>query len=134
MNWSTISIITVVYNDFTHIENTIQSCINQTYTDTEFIIIDSGSNHGTLEMINKYKTQINVIISKKNNGIYDAMNKGIENTTSQWIIFINSGDGFYNNTVLSDIFNTEHNTDLIYGKNQSTHTLKNKFSTSNIQN
>ena len=72
MNHS-FTIITVVYNDFKNIELTIKSVLNQSYFDIEYILIDGGSNDGTLDIINLYQNKISYVISEKDNGIYDAI-------------------------------------------------------------
>nr|WP_071779299.1 glycosyltransferase family 2 protein [Sulfurimonas hongkongensis] len=87
-----VSIITVVYNGEEHLEETILSIINQTYEHVEYIIIDGGSTDGTLKIIKKYEDAIDYWVSKKDSGIYDAMNKGIERASGEWINFINAGD------------------------------------------
>jgi glycosyltransferase involved in cell wall biosynthesis len=87
-----VTIITVTYNASQSIEETILSVINQTEKNYEFIIIDGGSNDGTLDILNTYGDNINKLISEKDNGIYDAMNKGIMKTNSDFIFFLNSGD------------------------------------------
>jgi glycosyltransferase involved in cell wall biosynthesis len=115
LNYSLVSIITVVYNNVKGIKETIQSVINQTYKNIEFIIIDGKSNDGTLDVINKYKDNINIFISESDKGIYDAMNKGINLASGDYIIFMNSGDIFYDNKVLSTIFKNRNNSDVIYG-------------------
>ncbi|MBD3842980.1 MAG: glycosyltransferase, partial [Campylobacterales bacterium] len=68
-----ISIITVVYNGEKYLEETIQSVINQTYDNVEYIIIDGGSNDGTLDIIKKYEDRIDYWVSERDKGIYDAM-------------------------------------------------------------
>ena len=73
-----ISIITVCYNSKATIEQTIKSVIGQTYSNREYIVIDGGSTDGTLEIIKMYESNISYWSSQKDNGIYDAMNKGIE--------------------------------------------------------
>lgn len=109
-----ITIITVVYNSVNLIEETINSVLNQTYTNIEYIIIDGYSTDGTIEVISKYKSKINCFISEKDHGIYDAMNKALNYVTGSWIVFMNSGDKFYNNKVLSDLnFNSTY--DLYFG-------------------
>src|ERR1700712_2106002 len=88
-----LSIITVCYNADNDIENTIRSVtdnINQ--KDIEYIIIDGGSNDRTLEIINLYKSKINICISEKDSGIYDAMNKGLKLSSGKLVYFINAGD------------------------------------------
>lgn len=111
-----ISIITVVYNDVEHIENTIMSVISQTYTNIEYIVVDGNSTDGTVEICRKYEDKISKLISEPDLGIYNAMNKGIKNASGEWIFFLNSGDVFYNNNVLNNIFEECSNADIIYGK------------------
>ena len=98
-----ISIITVNYNE-KNIERTLKSIVTQTFQDFEWIIIDGGSNPETLSIINKYKNRINILISEKDDGVYDAMNKGIKISGGSWLIFMNAGDSFYENTSLEKIF------------------------------
>ena len=74
-----ISIITISYNVKDKIEKTITSVINQTYSNIEYIIVDGNSKDGTIDIINKYRNNINIIISEDDYGIYDAFNKGIKN-------------------------------------------------------
>ena len=99
-----ISIITVVFNGEKYLEETIQSVINQTYSNVEYIIIDGGSSDGTLDIIKKYEERIDYWVSEKDKGIYDAMNKGIDVASGEWINFMNAGDGFYADDVLDKIF------------------------------
>lgn len=99
-----ISIITVVYNGFSLIESTILSVLNQDYPNFEYIIIDGKSLDGTVEVIRKYESKLFYWISEKDEGIYDAMNKGIDLASGDWIIFMNCGDFFYNNKVLKEVF------------------------------
>lgn len=114
-NKSLISVITVVYNNVKGIKVTIQSIISQSYKNIEFIVIDGNSRDGTIEVINNYKDKISKFISEPDKGIYDAMNKGIDLASGDYIIFMNSGDKFYDNNVLSVIFQNKENSDVIYG-------------------
>lgn len=98
-----ISIITVCYNSVTTIERTIQSVLSQTYPNIEYIIVDGGSTDGTLNSINKYKDRIHKIISEKDKGIYDAMNKGLGVATGDVIGFLNSDDFYTNNESVKSI-------------------------------
>ena len=98
------SIITVSYNAKESIEDTINSIVNQTYSNFEYIIVDGGSTDGTLDIIRKYEDKISYWISEPDNGIYDAMNKGLAICKGEWINFMNSGDLFYNDHVLVDIY------------------------------
>ena len=95
-----ISVITISYNCKDVIEDTILSVIGQTYTNIEYIIIDGASTDGTFDVIKKYADKIDFWISEPDKGIYDAMNKGLKHATGDWVIFMNAGDSFYNNTVI----------------------------------
>jgi len=111
-----ISIVTVVFNRKDDIEKTILSVISQSYSNIEFIIIDGGSNDGTLEVIKKYKDRIDHFISERDSGIYDAMNKGINLASGTWINFMNAGDRFSNIDIISDLpFSNFSSSPLIYG-------------------
>ena len=111
-----ISIITIVYNSKDDLEKTIQSVLNQKYKNIEYIIIDGGSTDGTLDIIDKYKKQLNIIVSEPDNGIYDAMNKGLKHISGQWVNFLNAGDLYYDDQTLNNIFhNLKKDTKLIYG-------------------
>lgn len=104
----TVSIITVSCNSGQTINNTIQSVLNQDYENIEYIIIDGGSTDKTLEIINQYKPlfgQRMRFISEKDNGIYDAMNKGIRMATGGVVGIINSDDFFTDNNVISQVVN-----------------------------
>ena len=113
-----ISVVTVCYNAVNDIEKTILSVINQTYPNIEYLIIDGGSKDGTMDIVNKYKDKIDVIVSEPDKGIYDAMNKGIDRATGDWINFMNAGDCFYNNVALESVFPRNYesvNFDILYG-------------------
>lgn len=99
-----ISIITVCYNNIAGLQRTMSSVASQVYANKEFIIIDGGSTDGTQAMVKNSSTQPDIFISEKDNGIYDAMNKGIGKASGEWLIFMNSGDIFADNMVLADIF------------------------------
>ena len=87
-----ISIITVCYNSEAHIEEAIQSVINQPYENKEYVVIDGGSTDGTLDIITKYRDKINYFVSEPDKGISDAFNKGIKAATGDVIGIINSDD------------------------------------------
>lgn len=95
-----ISIVTICFNCEAVIENTIRSVLNQTYDKMEYIIIDGASKDATMEIVNRYKENIDYISSEPDKGIYDAMNKGLRACTGDYVIFMNAGDSFYNKTVL----------------------------------
>jgi glycosyltransferase involved in cell wall biosynthesis len=112
-----LSVVTIVYNDIVHIENTIRSVLSQTYSDIEYIIIDGGSTDGTVEIIKKYSEQISFWSSERDNGLYDAMNKGLDRVTGDYVCFLNSGDLFYEPTTIAKIFGSteEKDIDVFYG-------------------
>ena len=112
-----ISIITVVYNGVKTIEQTIKSVLNQKYDDIEYIVIDGLSNDGTVEIIKKYDDSIAYWISEKDDGIYDAMNKGVEHATGDIVAFINSDDWYENNVIeqVCQEFDMDKD-DIVYGK------------------
>lgn len=112
-----ISVVTVCYNAENEIEATIESILNQSYKSIEYVIIDGKSTDATLEIIEKYRDNIDVLISEKDNGIYDAMNKSLNHINGEWVIFMNAGDTFSNLDVLKNIYLTDKidNYDVIYG-------------------
>lgn len=95
-----VSIVTIVYNASKYLEETMQSVINQTYDNVEYIVVDGGSTDGTLDILEKYKDRIDHWVSEEDRGIYDAMNKGVNLANGEWINFMNSGDVFHDNDVL----------------------------------
>lgn len=115
MNRPKISVVTVCFNAVETIESTIKSVIQQTYDNIEYIIIDGASTDGTLDIINNYNDRIACCLSEPDKGIYDAMNKGIKMATGEWINFMNSGDMFYKNSVLSEVALKLKDGDIIYG-------------------
>jgi glycosyltransferase involved in cell wall biosynthesis len=98
-----VSIITVSYNSALTIEDTIKSVLDQDYQDIEYIIIDGGSTDGTMDIVNKYKDRIVKIVSEKDQGMYDAMNKGIKLATGDVIGILNSDDVYTSNDVIRTI-------------------------------
>jgi glycosyltransferase involved in cell wall biosynthesis len=107
-----ISIITVVYNGVSTLEQTILSVINQTYKDIEYIIIDGGSTDGTIDIIKKYKENLACWVSEPDKGIYDAMNKGIKVASGEWINFMNCADCFCDIHVVKTIFSINFPKDI----------------------
>ena len=92
-----ITIITVVYNNERYIEETILSVLNQSYDNLEYLIIDGGSTDKTVDIIKKYDNSIDYWVSEKDDGVYDAMNKGCKLSTGNGLCFLNSGDKFIGN-------------------------------------
>lgn len=99
-----ISVITVSFNNIEGLRRTMASVASQNYSNMEFIVIDGGSTDGTQEMVGRHTMRPDVFVSEKDEGIYDAMNKGIRCASGEWLIFMNSGDIFADNMVLADIF------------------------------
>lgn len=110
------SIITVNYNNKEGLRETIESVIHQTFRDYEFIVIDGGSTDGSADIIKEYNTQIDYWISEPDGGIYQGMNKGIKKSSGEYLNFMNSGDCFYDEEVLQDIFDKQSTSDIIVGK------------------
>lgn len=110
------SIITVNYNNKEGLRQTIESVINQIYRDYEFIVIDGGSTDGSADVLKEYDDQITYWVSEKDNGIYNAMNKGIAKATGDYLNFMNSGDCFYASDVLKNVANYQYDADFIVGK------------------
>lgn len=88
------SVITVVFNGAAHLEQAITSVTGQTCTDFEYIVIDGGSDDGSLDIIKKYRSHIDYWVSKPDNGIYDAMNKGIAKAAGEYIGMLNADDWY----------------------------------------
>ena len=97
------SIITVTFNASKVLEKTILSVINQTYTNIEYIIVDGGSSDGTVELIRQYESGISYWVSEADNGIYDAMNKGLRRATGDYVWFLNAGDIFQHHHIVSEV-------------------------------
>lgn len=112
-----VSIITVVLNNKKFLEKSILSVLNQNYKNIELIIIDGGSTDGTLDIVKKYKSKINFLISEKDNGLYDAMNKGIKNSKGSIIGILNSDDIYYSNAISTAVnyFINNKNIDFLFG-------------------
>ncbi len=112
-----ITIITVVLNDEANIENTILSILNQKYQNIEYIIIDGYSTDNTKEIIEKYSKKISYWQSEKDQGIYDAFNKGLEKANGDLIGFVNSGDLLTENSLeyLVDYYNRFKDADFFFG-------------------
>jgi glycosyltransferase involved in cell wall biosynthesis len=111
-----ISIITVVYNGESTLEATIKSIACQSYCNIEYIIVDGKSKDSTIDIIKKYESKISKWISEPDNGIYDAMNKGIELATGDYLWFMNSGDEIADSTILEKVFLSAVDSDIYYGE------------------
>lgn len=111
-----ITIVTICYNAEKSIGETMDSVVSQTYKDIEYIIVDGASQDKTLLYIQKYqqKYPFMKIVSEPDSGIYAAMNKGIQMATGEYILFLNSGDRFYNETVLEKA-SRQLRANIVYG-------------------
>ena len=112
-----VSIITVCYNSEVTIRDTIESVLEQSYLDIEYILLDGKSKDSTLRIINEYKDRISVIKSEKDNGMYDAINRGIQISAGDLIGILNSDDVYKDANVISDVVSLiqKENTDACYG-------------------
>ncbi len=113
-----LTVITVVYNNVRDIERTILSVINQTYPNIEYLIIDGASTDGTKAVIQRYADRITRWISEPDQGIYDAMNKGLTLASGDYVLFMNSGDEIYAATTVQEVFATAADADIYYGETE----------------
>ncbi|BDD03436.1 glycosyltransferase family 2 protein [Aureibacter tunicatorum] len=116
LNIPKVSVVTIVYNNVNLIERTLRSVTGQTYSNIEYVVIDGASSDGTLEIIKKYSDRIATIVSEPDKGIYDAMNKGLNKATGDYIIFMNSGDSFSALDVVEKVFDSEEGADVYFGE------------------
>lgn len=117
-----LTVITVCYEAAADIEKTLQSVLAQRFTDYEYVIVDGGSRDGTLEIIQAFKEPLRercrgvTVISEPDEGIYDAMNKGIRQARGEWVLMLNAGDTLADSLVLEDIFaGKDYEADVLYG-------------------
>lgn len=112
-----LSVITINYNNAAGLEKTINSVLFQSSLDYEFIVIDGASTDRSADLIKKNASKISYWVSEKDAGIYDALNKGVKKATGDYLIFLNSGDYFYDNKVVEafSVFATANNKKVIYG-------------------
>lgn len=115
------SVITVCYNAEATLEDTIQSVISQTYHHVEYIIVDGASKDRTMDIVNRYRDRIAVVVSEPDKGLYDAMNKGIRLTTGDYLCFLNAGDSFHEDDTLQQMVHSIHTLqlpDVLYGETE----------------
>ena len=111
-----ISIITINYNNLEGLKRTMESVVNQTWREFEYIVIDGGSTDRSAAYIASQSENIDYWVSEPDNGIYNAMNKGIAKATGEYLLFLNSGDSFYDANVLQNVSNFFNNDlSIIYG-------------------
>jgi len=113
-----LSIITITYQAEAYIERTLKSVFEQGCAEEiDYIVVDGASKDRTLAIIEAYKAQINQLISEKDKGIYDAMNKGMQMAKGDYILFLNAGDTFASSSTLKNILRElEENPDVLYGE------------------
>lgn len=115
------SVITVCYNAEATLEDTIQSVISQTYHHVEYIIVDGASKDRTMDIVNRYRERIAVVVSEPDKGLYDAMNKGIRLATGDYLCFLNAGDSFHEDDTLQQMVHSIHTLqlpDVLYGETE----------------
>lgn len=113
-----VTIITVCYNRYATIDKCMQSVFSQTYKNIEYIVIDGGSIDGTMEVIEKYKNNLAYFVSEHDNGMYDAINKGLSRATGEVVGLLHSDDVFYDNNVIECVVNkfiVNDEIDCLYG-------------------
>ena len=110
-----LSIITINYNNKAGLKKTIQSVVEQTFTNFEYIVIDGASTDGSVDVIEQYADQIAHWISEPDSGIYNAMNKGIKAAKGQYCMFLNSGDWLCSKTVIQEAIDLSIKEDIVYG-------------------
>lgn len=110
-----LSIITINYNNRDGLRKTIESVVDQTYKDFEYIIIDGGSTDGSVDVIKEYADKIDYWVSEPDRGCYHAMNKGVKVASGEYVIFMNSGDKFYTNDVVDTFVKENPIEDVLCG-------------------
>lgn len=113
-----VSVITVVFNCCQHIERALRSVSGQTYSAVEHVVIDGGSDDGTVDILQKYQDRLGIFVSEPDRGIFDAMNKGIKAATGDVLFFLNADDQFCDPQVIADIvtsFERNPDADIVYG-------------------
>lgn len=112
----TISIVTINFNDLTGLKKTLKSVAALNFKDYEHIVVDGASTDGSVEFLSSYKDHPISLISEKDSGIYDAMNKGISLAKGKWTIFMNGGDRFLYSSLQDHLLRSE--ADILYGSSQ----------------
>lgn len=108
-----LSIITINYNNLAGLERTVESVVNQTWQEFEFIVIDGGSTDGSAAYIESQSSNLDYWVSEPDKGIYNAMNKGIAEAKGDYLLFLNSGDYLFDSNALMDNYNYLQDIDLI---------------------
>lgn len=108
-----LSIITINYNNCKGLKRTLDSVVSQTSKDFEWIVIDGGSKDGSKELLEQYNNQITYWCSERDKGIYNAMNKGVQEATGDYCLFLNSGDNFCDSNAIERLLNTPFDADIV---------------------
>lgn len=111
-----LSVITINLNNKYGLKKTIESVVNQTFKNFEFIVIDGGSTDGSCSLLEDYSNSIDYWISEPDTGMYNAMNKGVLAASGEYCNFMNSGDTFYDSNILEKVFNPGPMEDILIGK------------------
>ena len=120
MNMSTtkncplISVVVATYNCSSVIKELLSSYINQTYPNKELIIVDGGSKDDTLDVLNEYKANISFMVSEPDNGVYDAINKGMSHAKGDFLLVMGADDHFISKNVLSDVASNISDMNAVY--------------------
>lgn len=110
-----ITIITVCYNCADAIDKTVQSILDQTYPNIEYIVVDGNSTDGTTEALKRYASHFDHLISEEDEGIYNAMNKGLNLASGDYVFFLNCGDRLYSTNTIEEVASHAQGQDIIYG-------------------
>ena len=114
-----LSVITINFNNRDGLRKTIESVVNQTYKEFEYIVIDGGSNDGSVDVIKEYADRIDYWVSEPDKGIYNAMNKGIDVAKGEYCLFLNSGDYLFSGSVIKESIPHLDGTGVVYGHIQT---------------
>ncbi len=109
-----ISVITICFNCKDELERTIRSVLAQDFPGMEFAVIDGGSTDGTKQLLEQYRDQIDIMVSEPDDGIYDAMNKGLRMSSGEWVICMNAGDEFASPDILRRVFSSDIPDDVTF--------------------
>ena len=101
-----ISVVTITRNDLVNLQKTVESVTSQDYPNLEFIVIDGYSSDGTQDFLHASSTKYTTWISEPDQGIYDAMNKGTQNSSGEWVVFMNAGDTFASKSTITKVFSS----------------------------
>lgn len=110
-----LSVITINYNNVSGLELTMQSVFDQTCIDFEYLVIDGGSSDGSKELIQANASKIDFWCSEGDNGVYNAMNKGVSHATGEYVLFLNSGDYLCDSSVLAEMLPNLTGEGIVYG-------------------